>query len=267
MSSTGGALSTFYLFGTALAAGSLAPLPLVPIAAIGRRFFILCTLISLGSYAAVIAWEGLALHPFHWAAAGIAIAYNVSLPKKGGHFSTGLLWAAIFLANAGLVAEAWAASAELAGLAEATGAYRSPAAISSSALLGTSLVAMILGHWYLVVRGLSFGILRRTVLACCAALAFRAVAAAVAVFGQRERWVELWGNLGATQFALGYGFFAGARVLFGLLAPAVLGWMAFVCVRERSNQSATGILYVVVAFVLIGEILACHLLATSGLIL
>ncbi len=267
MSPTGGTLSTFYLFGTALAAGSLTPLPLVPIAAIGRRFFILCTFISLLSYAAVISWEGIALHPCHWGAVALAIAYNVSVPKTGGKLSTALLWAAVFLANAGLVAEAWTPKAELPGLGAATGAYRAPTAVSSAALLGTSLVAMVLGHWYLVVRGLSFDFLRRSVQAFGVALIFRAGVLAAAVIGQWDRWAGLWSDLGASHFALGYGFFAGARVLFGLLATAFLGWMAFVCVRERSSQSATGILYVVVAFVLIGEILACHLLAASGLLL
>jgi hypothetical protein len=46
----------------------------------------------------------------------------------------------------------------------------------------------------------------------------------------------------------------GLRWMAGLVGPAILGWMAWNCARVRSTQSATGILYVVVIFVFIGEL-------------
>ena len=49
--------------------------------------------------------------------------------------------------------------------------------------------------------------------------------------------------------------------------PIVLSIMVWRCVRIHSNQSATGILYVLVAFVLMGEIVAKHLLISSRLLL
>ena len=53
------------------------------------------------------------------------------------------------------------------------------------------------------------------------------------------------------------------QVLFGFAAPLVLLWMTWKCVQIRSNQSATGILYVTVVFVLIGEIIAKYLLVSQ----
>ena len=47
--------------------------------------------------------------------------------------------------------------------------------------------------------------------------------------------------------------------------PLVLAAMALHCARQRSNQSATGILYVVVVGTFIGEITGYYLLVTTGL--
>ena len=56
------------------------------------------------------------------------------------------------------------------------------------------------------------------------------------------------------------------RWLVGLAAPAVLCWMAWQTARIRSTQSATGILYVVVIFCFLGELLG-QLLRPAGLTL
>jgi amino acid permease len=45
----------------------------------------------------------------------------------------------------------------------------------------------------------------------------------------------------------------GLRLLAGVILAFVLGLMAFSCAKRKANQSATGILYVAVVFVLIGE--------------
>jgi hypothetical protein len=46
----------------------------------------------------------------------------------------------------------------------------------------------------------------------------------------------------------------------GFLAPLILGGVAFWLTRGRSFQSATGMLYLCMAFIFIGEILARGLL-------
>ena len=53
----------------------------------------------------------------------------------------------------------------------------------------------------------------------------------------------------------------------GLVAPLVLGWMAWQTARIRSTQSATGILYVVVILCFLGELTSQVLLGSTGVIL
>ena len=99
------------------------------------------------------------------------------------------------------------------------------------------------------------------------ALALRTFLVLGAVMAQERRWTELLSVDGLTGFLLGSGIFILARWGFGLLAPIVMAWMTWKCVQIKSNQSATGILYVILAFVLIGEILAKYFLLSEGLLL
>jgi hypothetical protein len=50
----------------------------------------------------------------------------------------------------------------------------------------------------------------------------------------------------------------------GLIAPLVLGWMAWEAARIRSTQSATGILYVVVIVSFLGELTSQLLVEKTG---
>jgi len=61
------------------------------------------------------------------------------------------------------------------------------------------------------------------------------------------------------------GFFFWSRVLWGLLAPLVLAPFALKTARMKSNQAATGLLYVGLVFVLVGELLGSYLTLRSGL--
>ena len=58
-------------------------------------------------------------------------------------------------------------------------------------------------------------------------------------------------------------FFA-QRVIFGLALPLALSWMIWQTVKIRSTQSATGILYVAVVFILFGEFLSHYMLVSTG---
>ena len=55
------------------------------------------------------------------------------------------------------------------------------------------------------------------------------------------------------------------RWAVGLVAPLVLGWMAWESARLRSTQSATGILYVAVVCAFLGELLSLLLTRQTGL--
>ena len=62
----------------------------------------------------------------------------------------------------------------------------------------------------------------------------------------------------------GQGMFFWFRLLWGLVIPLALALMSLHCARQRSNQSATGILYVLVVGTFIGEITAYYLTVTTG---
>jgi ABC-type uncharacterized transport system permease subunit len=85
------------------------------------------------------------------------------------------------------------------------------------------------------------------VIACVAKLAVSGV-----YFGLGFR--TFWEN--AFEFD---GIFLWTRLLGGAVGGLVLGWMAWSCAKMKSNQSATGILYVAVMFVIVGEVMSLYL--------
>jgi hypothetical protein len=128
-------------------------------------------------------------------------------------------------------------------------------AISSIALLGSVNLAMILGHWYLVVRGMDIDPLRRlTVATLVSALARVAVVASTLLLP------GMW-----TEVAVRQGIFFWMRVGWGLVAPLALYPMVWGTVKIRSTMAATGILYVDVVAVVIGEVLGGWLSAVVHL--
>jgi hypothetical protein len=144
-------------------------------------------------------------------------------------------------------------------------AYRVTAQLTSAALLGWALITMLLGHWYLVAPRLAFLHLVRFCRVLLATVALRCLAVA-ATLGAVWR-LEGSGEAAGWQALTGLpaeGMFLWFRLLWGLAIPLALGAMSLHCARRRSNQSATGILYVLVVGVLIGEITAYYLTAATG---
>ena len=133
-------------------------------------------------------------------------------------------------------------------------------------LFGVVVWAMNLGHWYLVSKTLPFQLLCR---ACEAfgALAFvRAVFAVVALgFVARRSFGPAGVAMAQLVDPMSDGLFFWSRVLWGLAAPVVLAPFVIRTARMKSNQAATGLLYVALVFVMIGELLATYLTLRSGL--
>lgn len=123
-------------------------------------------------------------------------------------------------------------------------------ALASIALLGSVNLAMLLGHWYLVVRGMSIDPLKRLTLATLVAaivklaLVIVVIAAAWPVPAVKD--IFFWMRSG-----------------WGLLGPLLLFPMVWGTVRIRSTMAATGILYVDVVAVIIGEVLGGWLSALA----
>ncbi|KAF0245771.1 MAG: hypothetical protein FD180_1310 [Planctomycetota bacterium] len=231
----------FFAFGVGLLAFCLP----VPIREVGRGFyrmmagwalfFAVCAAMTRpldASTASVTGYVFLGAAAFVngllWAGAERAAAWSSLLAVLAG--LAGLL-TSVRYPSRGLPAEPWIAGASLA---------------ASAAMLGAVLDTMVLGHWYLVKKGMSFDLLRRMNALFGASVALRAV-----VLCAEALWLTQVFRA-ATQDQLI--FFL--RLAVGVVGPAALAWMTWRCIRIKSNQSATGILYVACVFVLIGEMVA-----------
>ena len=122
-------------------------------------------------------------------------------------------------------------------------------ALASIALLGSVNLAMTLGHWYLVVRGMSIDPLKRLTIATLYSTIAKVVVvvAAIAIGGVFR------------EVAIREGIFFWMRAGWGLLGPLLLYPMVWGTVKIRSTMAATGILYVDVVAVVIGEVLGAWL--------
>ncbi len=265
-------MTVFYLFLLATAVGTVSTLFWIPEDDLGRGYFQMNALIVLALLGlATTVFVGRSFEPYDEPTAGTA-CLGLALAAAFGYYGAVWRerWLAARLAAGGILAAGGAALLlTVPGLAPAGTALphrellTGVSLLSSAALLGWSLVAMLLGHWYLVAPRLPFRHLtvfcQVLLVAAAARLAVAGVAVAVAAGGTGE--IDLLRLL--TGFT-GQGMFFWFRVLWGLAMPLSLGFLSLRCARQRANQSATGILYVVVVGAFIGEITAYYLVVTTG---
>jgi hypothetical protein len=127
--------------------------------------------------------------------------------------------------------------------------------VSSGLLLGITFAAMLLGHWYLNSPTMELAPLRRLLVAMGIAVAIQSFVSALGLLGEL-RYAD-----GLTTAWL---LFVVLRWCFGLLGVAVLIWMAWQTLKIPNTQSATGILYVAVIGVFVGELTGLLLSAESA---
>jgi hypothetical protein len=115
---------------------------------------------------------------------------------------------------------------------------------SGGLVLGVTMAAMLLGHWYLNTPTMQLVPLKRLVLLMGLAVIVRGVLAALGL------------SLEMSQHALGTTtlWFIALRWLSGLIGLLVLAIMAWQTLKVPNTQSATGILYVGVICSFLGEL-------------
>ncbi len=261
------------LFFPHLAAGMVLAGLLVERKATGRRFFTF-----LAGTALALLGLGIVMHPGtrgdasgpwavlrsfgpEWAflsylVAGVLLCwYMARLPRLSGGRGQWLLGAAGFIALAGALLDALA----FAPVTSVAQFLVWPLTFGVSALLlGSVTTAMTLGHFYLVIPGLSTRPLSRV-----HNLFGFSLLARLALFGL---CVGIgWSPLPA-RFDLDAMMLA-ARVLVGFVAPLVLWVSVRETVKINSTQSATGILYAAVVVVMLGEAFGEHLAVVQRVLL
>jgi len=140
------------------------------------------------------------------------------------------------------------------GLARSGGFLSEAAIFSSGLLLGMTMAAMLLGHWYLNTPTMELVPLRRLIVAMGFAVGLQTV---LSTWG-------LWGEIAATeQVSPQWILFVVLRWTFGLVGVAAMTWMAWQTLKIPNTQSATGILYVAVIGSFVGETMALLLSSES----
>jgi hypothetical protein len=242
-------MGVFLLFVLAVSLGSLTTLYWIPEGDLGRGYFQMNALVVLGLLG--LAMAVVLLHPFcpfgDRPAAGLAA---LSAALAGGFLYYAAIWRERWALGR------WPLTLSLAGC------------LAALLLAGPHVVAPLTplpGHWYLVAPRLTFRHLTvfSWVLLGTVVLRLLSVAASLTVAARVNELVEPHPLRVLAGFG-GQGIFFWFRVLWGLVIVLPLTAMALHCARQRSNQSATGILYVVVVGAFIGEITAYYLSVTTG---
>lgn len=116
---------------------------------------------------------------------------------------------------------------------------------SSAFLLGATLSAMLLGHHYLTAPAMGIDPLKRFVAGMILALGLRILTARPGLAQLLEASSGAW---------TGDPLYVGMRWGIGVLGTGLAASLTWRTVAIRSTQSATGILYIAMTFVLIGEL-------------
>jgi len=127
--------------------------------------------------------------------------------------------------------------------------------VTSGLVLGMTTAAMLLGHWYLNSPGMRLEPLRRLLAVAAAAVCLQMLVSTAGLVG-----VVSTGGVTSTSIWM----FVVLRWSFGLVGVLVLLWMAWQTLKIPNTQSATGILYVAVIGVFVGELAAGLLSAESA---
>jgi hypothetical protein len=256
-----------------LAVGGLAALAVPPFGALERGFykssaavFLACGALYLSGRIALVVRAGtlsgarfaeIAL----WAAfIGATALYLASLWGDAGRPRARAYAAALLL---GLGALSVSASTYRVGPLASPATVLYPVAFLVGALsLGAVATGMLLGHWYLIDLGLSIEPMRRlfryvvTVLIVqLAVLTLTLVAMALAP-GGRGAVASLWRD---------HTVLLAARFVLGPAAALGFGWMIHRTLQIPQTMAATGLFYIAILFVLVGEILGRLILFRTSL--
>ncbi len=135
--------------------------------------------------------------------------------------------------------------------------------LSIASALGSVLLAMILAHWYLIEPRMPVAPLNRVLGMFLGTEGIKLILLFAIIAIHLPDWTGNGGGL-LRAFVLGDALFVAVRATLGVLAPIALGWMTWKTVQIRSIQSATGILYAAIVFVLFGEVISLYLSLSTG---
>jgi hypothetical protein len=248
-----------FLYFASLAWGCLALLPVVKLQEVGQGFyrFFGFTCVGLQTLAVGLAilmgsTFGPGIRNAAWAL-GVSLfftlCFTIALKIRVRWF----LWGCFFLA----VASGLAAVGYFPWVDGVHSIFTGVHVVSAALVMGAVILAMMLGHWYLVTPKLSITPLKR--------------------YSAGYILLTCWMTL---QIVLSWFFYAGSgtegdalrremifilfRTSWGLLAPLGLSYWIWTTVKMKSTQSATGILYAAMICTMMGEAMGLYLTLRTG---
>lgn len=267
---------SFLIVFSQLAVGGMLSLSIPPFHEIDRGYykssafvyFLIAVLTVIGRWSLWLEAEG----PFRSSQLVELFLWSAFTVACGGYLIT--LWgerfilrARLFVATwaAGLAALIWTAESYVPGSGWSADAVLYPLFfVLSALLLGSVCSGMLLGHWYLIDPDLSLSPLR-TILAfyvgCLAAQAALLPLGTIllAAFGSPEA------AQAAQLLVHEHTVLLVVRVVISPLAAAALGWMIWRTLLIPQTMAATGLFYIAILSVVVGELLGRFILFRTGL--
>ncbi len=190
------------------------------------------------------------------------VLYFVSLWGERGFLRARFFSSAILIGLAGLMVASYGFSGSSLGPVEAV--FLPLSFVVSALLLGAVTVGMLIGHWYLIETGQSlepfFRVFRFFVIMLVIQTGLEMIGTALLyLFGTAatEATVE---RLFSHHLIL-----LSSRFLVAQAAPLALSWMIWKTLTDFKNtMAATGLFYIALLGVFVGELLSSHILVLAG---
>ena len=269
--------SSFLIFFYQVALGGLFALAATPFHELERAFYkstggVLFVIALVGLWGkSPLYWQG-AVHDLNWVTVAEVFfhlwfalsfgAYLVSLWSERQRFRARSFSTCVLTGLAGLALSAH-------------GFYRAPVVsfetliypvsfLLSSLLLGSVTVGMLIGHWYLIDTGQTLDPFVRIYKFFVVALIIQALFFILAPFllyfqgssssvaNMQRLWSDHWTLL-------------ATRSLIGHIAPLILSWMIWRSLLIPHTMAATGLFYIALLGVFVGEMLGRQILALTSL--
>lgn len=198
-----------------------------------------------------------------WTLSSVALAvYLYTLWTENG-----LLRARAYALSLALGLVALIANAMLlmpAGFGAATGVAYGLTAITSALVLGLVSCAMLFGHWYLIDLEMPVDYLRTFIRLLAIVLVADLIALGLAIAVSATLGSAVARVAVNELFAAHLGLLA-VRLLLGPIATIVLVWMCWQTLKIPQTMAATGLLYIAVMSVLVGEMLGRFILFRTAI--
>ncbi len=254
----------FLYFGF-LAWGCFALLPLVSLQEVGQGFYrffgFLCVTLqtlALGLALAMGSSFGKNYETSAWAL-GFSLFFTLSFTVALRIRRKWFLWTCFWLS----VVSGFLAIGYFPWVSDPAWIFQGVHTLISALVLGAGILAMMLGHWYLVTPKLSITPLKRYSASYILLTVLTALELALS-YG----WYVGWGPQAATPGGLkllhNEIIFVMFRVAWGILPPLGMAYWIWETVKMKSTQSATGILYASMVCTMIGEGMGVYLSLSTG---